>query len=70
MISAGVLLVVDVVLHYWERRGAAGGCEVGRGPEVCAPQVRADVFGELLPEATGRHALEGADKPGQGNLGG
>ena len=35
---------------------------------MLAPEVLADVAGELLPEPAGGDALEGADEPGQGDL--
>jgi hypothetical protein len=58
----GTFLVFDVVLDNRQWCTAAGAGEVGRGPEVLAPQVFANVAGELLAQASCRDALEAVDQ--------
>lgn len=56
--SSRAFLVLDVLLDDLERGAAGGGGEVGRGPEVVAPEVASDVLGELLAQASRRDTLE------------
>lgn len=67
--SGRALLLPDVLLDDGQGRAAAGGGEVGAGPEASAPQVAVHMGFEFLAQAAGGDALEGVHQFRQGDLG-